>query len=62
MKTNPPLYACRDAVLAAQQAAAEEHPPAQRQAEFDLTHSAWLAEQNIRFEANGLWCDELRVW
>jgi phosphoglucomutase len=25
-------------------------------------HSAWLAEQNQRFEAHGLWCDDMRVW
>ena len=35
---------------------------AQRKAQFDQSHSAWLAEQNQRFEANGLWCDDLRVW
>jgi hypothetical protein len=29
---------------------------------FERNHPAWLAEQNARFEANGLWCDELRVW
>jgi PHD/YefM family antitoxin component YafN of YafNO toxin-antitoxin module len=34
----------------------------QRQAAFESKHSAWLAEQNQRFEAHGLWCDELRVW
>ena len=35
---------------------------AQRKKQFDQTHSAWLAEQNSRFEAHGLWCDDLRVW
>lgn len=34
----------------------------QRKAEFEATHSAWLAEQNQRFDAHGLWCDDLRVW
>ena len=35
---------------------------AQRQKAFNLTHKAWLEEQNARFEKNGLWNDELRVW
>ncbi len=35
---------------------------AQRQADFEHTHSAWLAEQHQRFEAYGLWCDDLRTW
>jgi len=29
---------------------------------FDQTHKAWIEEQNARFEKNGLWCDDLRVW
>lgn len=36
--------------------------PSQRKAQFELTHSTWLAEQNQRFESHGLWCDEMRVW
>lgn len=36
--------------------------PAQRKAQFEQTHSAWLAEQNQRFEMHGLWCDDMRVW
>ena len=35
---------------------------AQREKQFEQTHSAWLAEQNSRFETHGLWCDDLRVW
>jgi len=35
---------------------------AQREKQFEHTHSAWLAEQNSRFETHGLWCDDLRVW
>lgn len=35
---------------------------AQRKALFEQSHSAWLAEQNQRFEAHGLWCDDMRVW
>jgi PHD/YefM family antitoxin component YafN of YafNO toxin-antitoxin module len=35
---------------------------AQRKAKFEQSHSAWLAEQNQRFEAHGLWCDDMRVW
>lgn len=34
----------------------------QRQAQFEKAYPAWIAEQNARFEAHGLWCDELRVW
>lgn len=33
-----------------------------RQNQFNQTHKAWLEEQNARFEKNGLWCDDLRVW
>ena len=33
-----------------------------RQTQFELTHKAWLAEQNQRFETHGVWCDDLRVW
>ena len=36
--------------------------PSQRKAQFEKTHTAWLAEQNQRFEAHGLWCDDMRVW
>ncbi len=35
---------------------------AQRKALFEQSHSAWIAEQNQRFEAHGLWCDDMRVW
>ena len=35
---------------------------APRKSSFDKAHRAWLTEQNSRFEAHGLWCDELRVW
>ena len=34
----------------------------ERQKEFNQTHKVWLEEQNARFEKNGLWCDDLRVW
>ena len=34
----------------------------QRKATFEATHSAWLAEQNKRFESHGLWCDDMRIW
>ena len=33
-----------------------------RQSQFELTHKAWLAEQNQRFETHGVWCDDLRTW
>jgi hypothetical protein len=29
---------------------------------FSQQHQVWLGEQNICFERNGLWCDDLRVW
>ena len=48
--------------FAALQLAAQGLTTVRRQAEFDHQHSAWLAEQNARFEGDGLWCDELRVW
>ena len=34
----------------------------ERKAQFEQTHSAWLAEQNQRFETHGLWCDDMRIW
>jgi len=46
----------------AMQNAAQDQTLVQRKAQFEQTHSAWIAEQNSRFEAHGLWCDELRVW
>ena len=44
------------------QAAARTDTLVLRQARFEQTHSAWIAEQNQRFESHGLWCDDLRVW
>ena len=35
---------------------------AQRKTQFEQSHSAWIAEQNQRFDAHGLWCDDMRVW
>ena len=35
---------------------------AQRQKAFNETHKDWINEQNTRFEKQGLWCDDLRVW
>jgi PHD/YefM family antitoxin component YafN of YafNO toxin-antitoxin module len=46
----------------AMQNAAQDQTLVQRKAQFEQTHSAWIVEQNSRFEAHGLWCDELRVW
>lgn len=31
-------------------------------ADSSKTLNAWLEEQTTRFEKNGLWCDDLRVW
>ena len=43
-------------------ACAQDQSLGQRKAQFEKTYPAWIAEQNARFEINGLWCDELRVW
>jgi len=32
---------------------------AQRKTPFEQAYSAWIAEQNHRFEAHGLWCDDM---
>ena len=42
--------------------AAQNKALGERQKAFNQTHKAWLEEQNARFEKNGLWCDDLRVW
>lgn len=34
----------------------------ERQKAYNETHKAWIDEQNTRFEKNGMWCDDLRVW
>ncbi len=44
------------------QAATRTETLAQRKAQFEQSHGAWIAEQNKRFEAYGLWCDDMRVW
>jgi PHD/YefM family antitoxin component YafN of YafNO toxin-antitoxin module len=44
------------------QAGSQTETLSQRKALFEESHSAWLAEQNQRFDANGLWCDDMRVW
>ncbi len=44
------------------QASNQAETLSQRKAQFEASHSEWLAEQNQRFEARGLWCDDLRVW
>ncbi|NBW50239.1 MAG: type II toxin-antitoxin system Phd/YefM family antitoxin [Betaproteobacteria bacterium] len=43
-------------------AASQPKIVAERQKAFNQTHKAWIDEQNARFEKNGLWCDDLRVW
>lgn len=43
-------------------AASQSKTMAERQKVFNQTHKAWIDEQNARFERNGLWCDDLRVW
>ena len=32
------------------------------QTQFESTHKAWLAKQNLRFETHGVWCDDIRNW
>jgi hypothetical protein len=49
-------------MFSAMQAATSDATLSERKTRFEQTHSAWLAEQNQRFETHGLWCDELRVW
>lgn len=44
------------------QAASRSETLAQRKTQFEQSHGAWITEQNQRFEANGLWCDDMRVW
>jgi PHD/YefM family antitoxin component YafN of YafNO toxin-antitoxin module len=44
------------------QAASRLETLPQRKAQFEQQHAAWIAEQNRRFEAHGLWCDDMRVW
>jgi hypothetical protein len=48
--------------FSALQAATQTDSLAQRKTQFEQSHQAWIAEQNQRFEAHGLWCDDLRVW
>ena len=44
------------------QAASRTETLAKRKVQCELSHSAWIAEQNQRFETHGLWCDNMRVW
>ncbi len=44
------------------QADARSETLMQRKANFEQSHSAWIAEQNQRFETHGLWCDDVRAW
>ena len=44
------------------QAASHSETLAQRKTQFEQSHGTWITEQNQRFEANGLWCDDMRVW
>lgn len=48
--------------FSALQAATQTDTLTQRKTQFEQTHSAWITEQNRRFEAHGLWCDDMRVW
>ena len=43
-------------------AASQAEPLEQRKVRFEQTYSVWINEQNQRFEAQGLWCDDMRVW
>jgi len=44
------------------QAAHRIEPLPESKGQFEQSHSAWLAEQNQRFETHGLWCEDMRVW
>lgn len=44
------------------QTAAQNKTMLPRKAQFEKMHRAWIEEQNARFQANGLWCDDVRVW
>ncbi len=44
------------------QAVSHSETLAQRKTQFEQSHGTWITEQNQRFEANGLWCDDMRVW
>ena len=44
------------------QAASHSETLAQRKTQFEQSHGTWITEQNQRFEANGLWSDDMRVW
>lgn len=37
-------------------------PMAERKRRFNEQYKKWVAEQNERFEKNGLWNDEFRRW
>ena len=49
-------------VCAQAKAASQPKTLAERRKAINQTHKAWIDEQNARFEKNGLWCDDLRVW
>ena len=53
------LSAKMDQQLSASQT---EKTEAARKAEFQRKYRRWLERENSRFEKEGLWCDELRVW
>jgi PHD/YefM family antitoxin component YafN of YafNO toxin-antitoxin module len=42
--------------------AGNKESTAQRQRDFNRRYKAWIDEINQDFDANGLWCDGLRMW
>jgi prevent-host-death family protein len=44
------------------QSASQTASVAQRKAQFEQDHQAWLAAQIQRFDTCGLWNDDLKVW
>jgi len=58
----------RDAVIVSTQPfetpRTEDRPQtlAQRRKDFEQAHKVWIEAQNTRFEKDGLWCDDFRVW
>ena len=56
------ISAARYDELLAASAQSSEPPPPRTAEEFYARHKDWVDEQNRRFEAHGLWNEELRTW
>jgi hypothetical protein len=68
-KTGP-IFAARDGrvdsvILSAkksEEAIAVNLNQSHKKNPFESDYADWLKEQNIRFEKQGLWCDDISVW